>query len=132
MTYGTSPLRPPTRSRSTRPSRLVTVQGGSPDVSTISKIATKDTVTIVWQCDRSTTPTRSRLSPLPARRERRYADPDHRWFDQRVRIDCQSAAATNVTTTIKGADLETAAVRRDDGAKIIKIFVQDDSGNWSV
>jgi hypothetical protein len=38
-------------------------------------------------------------------------------------------AATTVTTTIDGADLETAGA---EGNNILKIFVQDDAGNWSV
>lgn len=39
------------------------------------------------------------------------------------------AATTNQSVTIKGADLETAS--SGDGAKIVKVFVQDDAGNWS-
>ena len=39
-------------------------------------------------------------------------------------------AATNIVTTINAADLEIASA--GDGAKIIKVFVQDDVGNWSV
>lgn len=38
-------------------------------------------------------------------------------------------AATPITVTIKGADLETAS--GGDGAKIVKVFIQDDAGNWS-
>lgn len=39
-------------------------------------------------------------------------------------------ATTNQTVTIKGADLETASA--GDGNKIVKVFVQDQAGNWSV
>lgn len=39
------------------------------------------------------------------------------------------AATTNQTVTIKGTDLETAS--SGDGAKIVKVFVQDAAGNWS-
>jgi len=38
-------------------------------------------------------------------------------------------AATPITVTINGADLELAS--GGDGAKIIKVFIQDDAGNWS-
>jgi hypothetical protein len=38
-------------------------------------------------------------------------------------------ATTNQTVTIKGADLETASA--GDGAKIVKVFVQDAAGIWS-
>lgn len=39
-------------------------------------------------------------------------------------------AATPITSTIKGTDLETASA--GDGAKRVKVFVQDAAGNWSV
>lgn len=39
-------------------------------------------------------------------------------------------ASTNQSVTIKGTDLETASA--GDGSKIVKVFVQDDAGNWSV
>lgn len=38
-------------------------------------------------------------------------------------------AATTMTTTIKGADLQTAGA---EGGNIVKVFVQDLAGNWSV
>lgn len=40
------------------------------------------------------------------------------------------AATTNQSVTIKGTDLETAS--SGDGTKIVKVFVQDLSGLWSV
>ena len=42
----------------------------------------------------------------------------------------QTASSTAVECTIYGADLETAST--GDGAKIIKVFVKDLTGNWSV
>jgi hypothetical protein len=39
-------------------------------------------------------------------------------------------AATNITTTVDGADLEAASA--GDGAKIVKVFVRDAANNWSV
>jgi hypothetical protein len=41
------------------------------------------------------------------------------------------AAATQVTSHVKGTDLDTAAAN-GDGTKQLKIFVQDMAGNWSV
>jgi hypothetical protein len=35
-----------------------------------------------------------------------------------------------VECTINGADLEAAS--SGDGVKIIKVFVKDDTGNWSI
>ena len=39
-------------------------------------------------------------------------------------------AATNIQVTITGADLESAS--SGDGAKIIKVFVKNAAGTWSV
>lgn len=39
-------------------------------------------------------------------------------------------AGSPITSTINGADLETASA--GDGAKRVKVFVQDAAGNWSV
>ncbi len=39
-------------------------------------------------------------------------------------------AATGIVSTIKGQDLETASA--GDGTKIIKVFVKDAGGSWSV
>lgn len=39
-------------------------------------------------------------------------------------------AATNRTASVRGADLEAAAA--GDGDKIVKVFVRDAAGNWSV
>jgi hypothetical protein len=39
-------------------------------------------------------------------------------------------AATGITTTVKGADLETASA--GDGAKVVKVFVKDQTGSWSL
>ena len=42
----------------------------------------------------------------------------------------ETAASTAINCTIYGADLETAST--GDGAKIVKVFVKDLTGNWSV
>lgn len=42
----------------------------------------------------------------------------------------QTAASTAITCTIYGADLETASA--GDGVKIVKVFVKDLTGNWSI
>lgn len=39
-------------------------------------------------------------------------------------------ANTPITTTIKGVDLETA--NSGDGTKVVKVFVRNDAGTWSV
>jgi hypothetical protein len=40
------------------------------------------------------------------------------------------AASTPISCTVNGADLEAAS--SGDGAKIIKVFVKDQAGNWSI
>lgn len=40
------------------------------------------------------------------------------------------AANTNISVTVKGADLETASA--GDGVKILKVFVRNAAGTWSV
>ena len=40
------------------------------------------------------------------------------------------AADTNISVTIKGADLEAASA--GDGVKIVKVFVKNAAGTWSV
>ena len=40
------------------------------------------------------------------------------------------AANTDITVTIKGADLELAS--GGDGTKIVKVFVKDSEDDWSV
>lgn len=40
------------------------------------------------------------------------------------------AAVTNINSTIDGADLESASA--GDGTKVVKVFVRDPAGNWSV
>lgn len=40
------------------------------------------------------------------------------------------AADTNISVTIRGADLETASA--GDGVKIVKVFVRNAAGTWSV
>lgn len=41
-----------------------------------------------------------------------------------------TSAGTSISVTITGADLEAASA--GDGAKIVKVFLKDSAGNWSV
>ena len=110
---------------------VVTVQGGSPDVSKISKIATKDTVQITWQADQQYDAYKVKVVPATGSLESAGTQIPTTAGSTNVGGSAGDyPATTNVTTTIKGTDLETASA--GDGAKIIKIFVQDDAGNWSV
>lgn len=110
---------------------VVTVQAGSPDVSKISKIATKDTVSITWQSSQQYDAYKVKVVPATDSIHSAGAQiPDTAGSTNVQGSTANQPADTNVTTTVKGADLETASA--GDGSKIIKIFVQDDAGNWSV
>lgn len=110
---------------------VVTVQAGSPDVTKISKVTGKDTVTIVWQSDSQYDAYKVKAVPSTGSLESAGTQiPITAGSTNVSGVVANQPAATNVTTTIKGADLETASA--GDGSKIIKVFVQDDAGNWSV
>jgi hypothetical protein len=113
---------------------VVTIQAGSPDVSKVSMMAGKDTVTIAWQSDSpyqafevavvaSGTSLRGSGTVIPntAGSTNVSGNPG---------AGTPGPANTNVTTTIRGADLRAASAA--DGTKVIKIFVQDVAGSWSI
>lgn len=110
---------------------VVTVQAGSPDVSKISKVTGKDTVTIVWQSSQQYDAYKVKVVPATDSIHSVGTQiPDTAGSTNVQGSTANQPADTNVTTTVKGADLETAS--SGDGSKIIKIFVQDDAGNWSI
>lgn len=106
----------------------ITVSAG-PTPARISKQATKDTASVTWAPNEA----------IQAFKVKAVANASslHSTGTQLP----TTAGSTNVsggavgagvavTTTIKGADLETASA--GDGAKDVKVFVQDLAGNWSV
>lgn len=110
----------------TKPIPSITV---GPDVTKVSKIATKDTIQLSFQSDQaivawkvkavaSTSDTESMGTQIPTTAGSTNV------------TGGALAATTNQAVTIKAADLETASP--GDGAKIVKVFVQDAAGNWSV
>ncbi len=95
----------------------------------ISKIATFDTSTGSFQSDQAITAWKVKVVPA--------TDSVHSAGTQIPTTAGSTnvtggalAATTNQSVSIKGADLETASA--GDGSKIVKIFGQDASGNWSV
>lgn len=95
----------------------------------ISKIATFDTCTVVWQSD--TAIQAYKIKVVPATNSVHSAGTQIPTTAGSTNMSGGAVGATtDVTSTIKGADLETASA--GDGAKIVKIFVQDLAGNWSV
>lgn len=94
----------------------------------ISKIATADTCTVTWQSDSHAQAYKVKVVPSSG-----SAESAGTLIPTTAGSTNTSGgpinATTDVVTTIKGTDLETASA--GDGAKIVKIFVQDDAGNWS-
>lgn len=109
---------------------VITIQSG-PDVTKVSKVSGKRTVTVAWQAD----------SHLQAYEVALVANSGSLRGTGTVIATTNGStnvsggatnATTNVTTTIDGRDLEVAAGGAgNDGTKVIKIFGQDDAGNWS-
>lgn len=108
-------------------SPVVTVDAG-PTPTRISKVAGKDASDVNWHSDSDYQAYSVRAVPATTS--------DHTQGTQ-IPTTAGSAntgggagtGATEVTTTIHGADLETASA--GDGDKIVKVFVQDEAGNWS-
>lgn len=107
---------------------VVTVDTG-PTPAKVSKIAGKDTSSVTWHSDSDYQAYSVRVVP--------GTNSDHTQGAQVPTTAGSTAvgggagtAATEVTTTIHGADLESASA--GDGNKIVKVFVQDAAGNWSV
>jgi hypothetical protein len=97
--------------------------------TTISKIATFDTSTVTWSPDEAIQAYKVKVVPSTGSLESAGTLIPTTAGSSNTSGGSVAAAGT-VTTTIKGTDLETASA--GDGAKIVKIFIQDTAGNWSV
>jgi len=103
----------------------------NPDVSRISKVSGKDTVTFGWESD--SIYDEYKVKVVPSSASLHSAGTTIATSNGSTNTSGSTAnqpASTEVTTTIKGADLEAASA--GDGEKVIKVFVKDDAGNWSV
>lgn len=110
---------------------LPTVTVSVADVAKISKVAGKDTASFTFSVNESYTEYKIKLVGTTG------ATHDTGTL---IPITAGSAntsgtgaftSATVTTVTVKGVDLETAGATTD-GEKIIKVFVKDSSGLWSV
>lgn len=112
---------------------VVTVQSG-PTPDKISKVSGKDVSTIVWQSDSQYDAYKVKLVPATTSLHSEGTEIPATGGSTNVSgSTANQPADTNVTTEIDGDDLETAAGGGgNDGDKIVKVFVQDDAGNWSV
>lgn len=113
---------------------VVTLQGGSPDVTKISQIAGRRVATFTWQVDTpyqtykvttvangSTTEGSSTTILMTNGSTNMSGNPG---------VGSPGPATTNVISTLDGRDLAVASP--GDGTKVIKIFARDVAGNWSV
>jgi hypothetical protein len=107
---------------------VVTIQSG-PDVTKISKVSGKRTVTVTWQADVATQA--YEVAVVANSGSARGSGTVIATTNGSTNVSGGSTAATtNVTTTIDGRDLEVASA--GDGTKVVKIFVQETgSGSWS-
>lgn len=97
----------------------------------ISKIAGKDTSTLEWSVDAVFEEYEVRV--VPSTGSTRAAGTVLGTANGSTNVAGAAGgypASTAIVTSIKGADLEAASA--GDGAKIIKVFVRDAGGNWSV
>lgn len=106
---------------------VATVSSG-PDVTKVSKIAGKRTVSFEFQSD--TAIQAWKVKVVPATNSIHSAGTQIGTTNGSTNVTGGAlAATTNKAVTIDGRDLETAS--SGDGKKIIKVFVQDEAGNWS-
>lgn len=104
---------------------------GTPDVTTISKQTGKNECTFTWQA--SDVFSEYKIKVVPA------TGSSH---DTGIAIGTTNGSTNmsgtagsypadmNITSKVTGADLEAAS--SGDGEKILKVFVKDESGQWSV
>lgn len=101
------------------------------DVAKVSKIAGKTTATFTFTSDVSFTDYKVKIVSSSGSAESTGTTiPTTNGSINVSAVGGSFAAATPITTTIKGADLELASA--GDGTKIVKVFVKDTAGIWSV
>lgn len=109
---------------------VVTVDSG-PTPDKISKVATKDESDFTWESDSQYDEYKVKVVPSSGSIHTAGTQiPTTAGSTNVASTTPNQPAATPVTTTINGTDLETASA--GDGDKIVKVFVKDDAGNWSV
>jgi hypothetical protein len=104
---------------------------GAPSPAKISKMATKNVSTITWSADAIFE--EYKIKVVSASGDANTAGTQIPTTNGSTNMSGTAGAypaATNITSTINGADLEAASA--GDGAKVVKVFVRDAAGNWSV
>lgn len=102
-----------------------------PDVTRVSKVAGKRTVSFSFQADSQFD--EYKVKVVPAAGSLHTAGTEIPTTNGSTNMSGTAGnypALTNINSTIDGRDLELASA--GDGAKVVKVFVMDDAGNWSV
>ena len=107
---------------------VVTIVG--PDVATISKVSGYNVSAFTFSADEAFVEWTVRVVPATSSNHSAGTEIPSTGGSTNMHGTTATAADTAVSCTIYGADLETASA--GDGAKIIKVFVKDTHGNWSV
>lgn len=106
---------------------VVTIVG--PDVAKISKVAGYNVSAFTFSANEAFDEWTVRVVPNTSSTHTAGTEIPTTGGSTNMHGTTQTAASTAVSCTIYGADLETAS--SGDGAKIIKVFVKDLTGNWS-
>lgn len=106
---------------------VVTIVG--PDVTKISKVAGYNVCSFSFSADEAIAEWTVRVVPSTSSVHTAGTQIGTTGGSTNMSGSTQTAAETAISCTIYGADLETAS--SGDGAKIIKVFVKDLTGNWS-
>ena len=107
---------------------VVTITG--PDVSKISKVSGYDVAEFSFSADEPIKAWKVKVVPSTSSINTAGTEIPTTAGSTNMSGSTQTEAETAITCTIKGADLEAASA--GDGAKIIKVFVQDLNDNWSI
>lgn len=107
---------------------VVTIVG--PDVGTISKVAGYNVSAFSFSANEGFVEWSVRVVPSASSLHTAGTEIPTTGGSTNMHGTTATSADTAVNCSIYGADLETAS--SGDGAKIIKVFVKDSTGNWSI
>lgn len=107
---------------------VVTIVG--PDVSTISKVAGYNVSAFSFSADEDFVEWTVRVVPTADSLYNAGAEIPTTGGSTNMHGTTATSADTAINCTVYGADLETAS--SGDGAKIVKVFVKDKTGLWSI
>jgi len=107
---------------------IVTITG--PDVTTVSKVSGYNVSSFTFSADTAFIEWSVRVVPSSSSLYTAGTEIGTGSGSVNMSGTAETAADTPISCTINAADLEAAS--SGDGAKIVKVFVKDSAGNWSV